>query len=122
MEHWEYFNFKCNGLEFCRMPAGPLAMGDNEFVDENPRHVLDMPCIYWIAGYPFTNARYAECAAQNNLKRRVGYWQLPVGQAAFDRRWSHSTESPSRYLANLCAGASLSCRLCTALLPLTQGE
>lgn len=54
-----------DGLEFCRVPAGPFRMGSEAdtrmgFDEERPAHELDLPYDYLVGRYPVTVAQFNE--------------------------------------------------------------
>ncbi|HKH47862.1 MAG TPA: SUMF1/EgtB/PvdO family nonheme iron enzyme [Thermoanaerobaculia bacterium] len=50
-----------DGMEFCRVPAGPFRMGsaaDEGYDEERPAHDLDLPYEYFLGRYPVTVAQF----------------------------------------------------------------
>jgi formylglycine-generating enzyme required for sulfatase activity len=54
-----------DGMQFCRVPAGPFQMGSGDddaeaYDDEKPRHDCDLPYEYQIGRFPVTVAQFRE--------------------------------------------------------------
>lgn len=52
-----------DGMEFCRVPAGPFMMGSDDRDDwamdrEKPLHEVDVPYDFWMARYPISAAQF----------------------------------------------------------------
>jgi formylglycine-generating enzyme required for sulfatase activity len=82
-----------DGMEFCRVPAGPFRMGseaDDEagYDDERPAHDLDVPYKYCLGRYPVTVAQfrtYAEESGQFQDRDRLkGPANAPMVRVSWD--------------------------------------
>ncbi len=54
-----------DGMEFCRVPAGPFQMGSDEndemaYIDEKPGHEVDLPYDFSIGKYPVTVSQFKQ--------------------------------------------------------------
>jgi formylglycine-generating enzyme required for sulfatase activity/energy-coupling factor transporter ATP-binding protein EcfA2 len=62
-----------DGMEFCRVPAGPFLMGSAEEDkeaddDEKPQHPCELASEYWLARYPVTVAQFREFVSASGFE------------------------------------------------------
>lgn len=87
-----------NGMEFMRVPAGEFLMGsENNFDDERPEHIVNIPYDYWIARHPVTNKYFYEFSQPKNIEDVTSWdvadwheWEnlvgrIPVAQVSWER-------------------------------------